>query len=255
MTTSSDEQPIDPSRRRFLLAGAAATALVADGAAPASAQTPMSASGPQPAPVAPRDQVPLPGQIPAPAPQGYRFLSNAEVETLSVMVDRLIPADNLGPGGVESGVVTFIDRELGGQFGAAARWYMAGPWAEGTPSQGWQLALTPAQVYRTSFLALDRWCLGSRSKRFAELAPTDQDEVLTLLQNGKIELDGISSDTFFQLLWQNVVEGYLSDPLYGGNRDMAAWRMINFPGSNPVLTEAVDLNGELYQLEPTAIGA
>jgi gluconate 2-dehydrogenase gamma chain len=134
--------------------------------------------------------------------------------------------------------------------------YMSGEHrAEGTPSQGWQLALTPAQVYRTSLLALDRWCLGSRSKRFAELAPTDQDEVLTLLQNGKIELDGISSDTFFQLLWQNVVEGYLSDPLYGGNRDMAAWRMINFPGSNPVLTEAVDLNGELYQLEPTAIGA
>jgi gluconate 2-dehydrogenase gamma chain len=35
---------------------------------------------------------------------------------------------------------------------------------------------------------------------------------------------------------------------------MAAWRMIGFKGANPVLTEAVDLNGELYQLEPTSIG-
>jgi gluconate 2-dehydrogenase gamma chain len=254
MTTSSDEQPIVPSRRRFLLAGAAATALAADSLSPAEAQPAVSASGPQPATVVPQNQVPLPGQVPAPAPQGYRFLSNAEVETVTAMVDRLIPADDVGPGGVESGVVTFIDRELGGQFGAAARWYMGGPWAEGAPSQGWQLALTPAQVYRTSFLALDRWCLGSKGKRFAELAPPDQDEVLTMLQGGKIELDGISSATFFDLLWQNTVEGYLSDPLYGGNRDMAAWRMIGFKGANPVLTEAVDINGELYQLEPTSIG-
>jgi gluconate 2-dehydrogenase gamma chain len=132
---------------------------------------------------------------------------------------------------------------------------MAGPWAEGSRSQGWQLPLTPAQLYRTSFLALDRWCLGTKGKRFVEFAATDQDEVLTLLEGGKIELDGISSATFFQVLWQNTVEGYLGDPLYGGNRDTGAWRMINFPGANPVLTEAVDLNGELYEIEPIAIGS
>ena len=35
---------------------------------------------------------------------------------------------------------------------------------------------------------------------------------------------------------------------------MGAWRMINFPGANPVLTPAVDLNGEIYEIEPIAIG-
>jgi gluconate 2-dehydrogenase gamma chain len=251
MTDSSDERPVNPSRRRFLIAGAAATALAADAG---NAQTPVPAGTPQPAPVVPQNQAPLPGQVPAPAPQGYRFLTSAEVETLTAMVDRLIPADDFGPGGVEAGVVTFIDRELGGQFGAASRWYMGGPWAEGSRSQGWQLPLTPAQIYRTGFLAIDRWCLGAKGKRFVELAPPDRDEVLTLLEGGKIELDGVSSSTFFQILWQNTVEGYLGDPLYGGNRDMGAWRMINFPGANPVLTPAVDLNGELYEIEPIAIG-
>src|SRR5690349_20759965 len=197
MTNSSDEGLANPSRRRFIIAGAAATAVAAEAA---HAQAPVPAGTPQPAPAVPQNQVPRPGQIPAPAPQGYRFLTNAEVETLTAMVDRLIPADDFGPGGVEAGVVTFIDRELGGQFGAAARWYMAGPWAEGSRSQGWQLALTPAQIYRTAFLALDRWCLGVKGKRFVELAATDQDEVLTLLEGGKIELDGISSATFFQVL-------------------------------------------------------
>ena len=251
MTTSSDDQRTKTSRRHFLMGGAAATALAANAAAPAGAQAPA----PQPAPVAPQGQAPQPGQIPAPGPQGYQFLTDPEVETITAMVARLIPADDLGPGGVEAGVVTFIDRELGGQFGVAARWYMQGPWVEGTPSQGWQLALVPAQIYRMSLLALDRWCLGTKEKRFAELGAADQDEVLSLLEGGKIELGGISSATFFQLLWQNAVEGYLSDPLYGGNRDMAAWRMIDFPGANPVLTSMVELNGELSPIEPIAIGA
>ncbi|WP_188312046.1 gluconate 2-dehydrogenase subunit 3 family protein [Salinarimonas soli] len=247
-----DGPPTQTSRRNFLIAGVAATALVGEAATPAAAQTPTAAAVPDKAPPA----GPGPAGSPAPlGPQGYRFLSGAEVETLTAMVDRLIPADETGPGGVESGVLTFIDRELGGQFGAAARWYMAGPWAEGTRSQGWQLALTPAQVYRTGFLALDRWCVGTRGKRFAELSPPAQDEVLTLMQGGKIDLAGLSSAVFFDLLWQNVVEGYLSDPLYGGNRGMEAWRMIGFKGANPVLTDAVDLNGELYQLDPIAIGA
>ncbi len=251
MTISSDKRPSNPSRRYFLVASAAATALVTDAA---MAQATAPAGTQEPAPVVPQDQAPRLGQLPAPGPQGYRFLTGAEVETLTAMVGRLIPADDFGPGGVEVGVVTFIDRELGGQYGAAARWFMAGPWSEGAPAQGWQLPLTPAQIYRTGFLALDRWCLGSRDKRFVELAPTDQDEVLTMMEGGRIELNGISSATFFQILWQNTVEGYLGDPLYGGNRDMAAWRMINFPGANPVLTPAVDLNGELYEIEPLAIG-
>jgi gluconate 2-dehydrogenase gamma chain len=238
-----------PSRRGFLLAGAA-TALGA--AAPLQAQPAAPAA--QPAPAVLQGQPPGPEKAATPAPHGYQFLSSAEVETVTAMAARLVPADDLGPGGVEAGVVNFIDRELAGQFGAAARWYMAGPWVEGTPSQGWQLALTPAQVYRTSFLALDRWCIGTKGKRFAELSPADQDEVLTKLEGSSIELDGISSGTFFQLLWQNVVEGYLSDPLYGGNRGMAAWRMINFPGANPILTAAVDLNGELFEIDPLAIG-
>ncbi|WP_414476083.1 gluconate 2-dehydrogenase subunit 3 family protein [Microvirga sp. M2] len=252
MTNPSDERPIKPSRRRFLIA-ASATALAPEIAGLASAQSPAQVSGTQDAP-APQGPASQPELTPSAGLEGYQFLTQPDVEALTAMVNRLIPADEFGPGGVEAGVVTFIDRQLGGQFGAAARWYMQGPWAEGSPSQGWQLALTPAEIYRTGFRSLDRWCLGSKGKRFAELAANDQDEVLTLLQSGKIELNGIPSASFFQILWQNTVEGYLGDPLYGGNRDMAAWRMIHFPGSNPVLTPAVDLNGELYETDPISIG-
>lgn len=230
------------SRRSFLLAGAASALTLESAAAQIAPATQGGSSASS-------------GQTPSPLPQGYRFLNNAEVETLTAMVNRLIPADDVGPGGVEAGVLVFIDRELGGQFGSAARWYMSGPWGEGTPSQGWQLALTPRQIYRTGLLALDRLCVGEKGKGFAELSAAEQDDILHQLEDGKIDLDSISSADFFQMLWQNVVEGYLGDPLYGGNRNMAAWRMINFPGANPVLTAAVDLDGTLFRVDPIAIGS
>lgn len=218
------------SRRKLLMAGAAASALVAGAPALANVQAPEAGW------------------------QGYAFLTAPEVTTLTAIVDRIIPADPTGPGGVEAGVVTFIDRQLAGRFGAAAEWYMQGPWMAGTPSQGWQHALPPATLYRKGLLALERWCQGSKGKRFAELAPAEQDDVLAQLEAGKVDLGGISSLVFFDLIRENVVEGYLSDPLYGGNRDMAAWKMIGFPGANPVLTPALALKGKAYVAPPMAIG-
>jgi gluconate 2-dehydrogenase gamma chain len=32
------------------------------------------------------------------------------------------------------------------------------------------------------------------------------------------------------MLYQNVIEGLFADPIYGGNRNKAGWRMIGFPG-------------------------
>ena len=51
------------------------------------------------------------------------------------------------------------------------------------------------------------------------------------LESGEIKLDdGVDSKAFFAMLLQNTKEGYFSDPIYGGNKDMAAWKMIGFPG-------------------------
>ncbi|MPZ39207.1 MAG: gluconate 2-dehydrogenase subunit 3 family protein [Rhizobiales bacterium] len=218
------------SRRKFLMAGAAASAVVAGAPTPAGAQAPEAGW------------------------QGYAFLTSPEVTTLNAIVDRLIPADQTGPGGVDAGVVTYIDRQLAGRFGAAAEWYMQGPWGTGTPSQGWQFALPPATFYRKGLLALDRWCRGAKDKDFADLSAEDQDDVLEALAASKVDLEGIPPAAFFEMIRENTAEGYLSDPLYGGNRNMAAWKMIGFPGATPVLTPAVSLKGEAYVTPPLAIG-
>ena len=35
---------------------------------------------------------------------------------------------------------------------------------------------------------------------------------------------------FFSMFRQNVLEGMLADPAYGGNKDMVGWKWIGFPG-------------------------
>ena len=235
-----DKGPAAPSRRRFLIALSAATAIAAE-AAEAQAPPPPET---QPS-VPPAGAASPPSELTAPTgPNGYRFLSSTEVETLTAMVDRLIPADEIGPGGVESGIVTFIDRELGGQFGVAARWYMEGPWAEGTPSQGWQLALTPAQIYRIVFSRSTAGAEARKGKRFAELAPTDQDEVLALLEAAR------SISTASRRPSSSSCSGRMRRRL---SQRSALWRQPGhgglahdqLPGRQPVLTDAVDSTANL----------
>ena len=117
-----------------------------------------------------------PGEANAPEPVQsgpYQFLSKDEVAFLDSVVARLIPKDELGPGAKEAGVTTFIDRQLAGQYGKAASWYMQGPWSHGTDSQGYQSRLTPAQVYRAAIKSADDHCRQAfQGKRFALSRPT-----------------------------------------------------------------------------------
>ena len=55
------------------------------------------------------------------------------------------------------------------------------------------------------------------------------------------------------MLLQNTVEGYFSDPIYGGNRDLGAWRMIGFPGARYDLRPWVSRYGEPYPLPPVGL--
>ena len=62
-----------------------------------------------------------------------------------------------------------------------------------------------------------------------------------------------NAKAFFALLLQNTLEGYFADPIYGGNRDMAAWRMIGFPGAHYDFRPYVSRFGEPYALPPVGI--
>src|SRR4029078_8191674 len=90
---------------------------------------------------------------------------------------RVIPADDLGPGAKEAHVTFFIDQQMAGSFGRGETWYMQGPFREGEKEQGYQLKLTPEQLYRVSIGAIDEHCKRTFHRSFAELAPQDSAHV------------------------------------------------------------------------------
>jgi gluconate 2-dehydrogenase gamma chain len=177
---------------------------------------------------------------------GPVYLTHAEADFVDAATQRLIPNDALGPGANEAGVTRFIDLQLAGAFGRAERWYMQGPWPQGTDSQGFQLKYTPAQIYRQAIAGIDAHCRQQYAKPFAQLAGAQQDSVLTALEQGTIDLPQIPARTFFALLWQNTQEAFLADPVYGGNRQFAGWRLIGFPGPRYNYVEEIGRFGQRY---------
>ena len=45
-----------------------------------------------------------------------------------------------------------------------------------------------------------------------------------------------SAQVFFNTVRAHTMEGMFADPIYGGNKDFAGWRLIGFPGAQPVFS-------------------
>src|SRR5256885_5319324 len=102
---------------------------------------------------------------------------------------------------------------------------MQGPWKPGVPSQGYQLPLTPAQLYRAGIEATNAHCRKAYGRTFDRLSAQQREEVLVALAGAKITFDnGLPVRVFWSTLYQSVMEGMFSDPIHGGNRDKAGWK-------------------------------
>lgn len=182
------------------------------------------------------------------------FFNPGEWAFIKAAVARLIPSDDTGPGAIEAGVPEFIDRQMDAAFGHAVTWYMQGPFVESPPEFGYQGKLPPRDVYRAGIAACDNYCKNTFSgKTFTQLDPAQQDQALKSMESGEAKFDTLSSKTFFGFLLQNTKEGYLSDPMHGGNKDAGAWKMIGFPGARADFTDWVGRPGVQYPLPPVSI--
>jgi gluconate 2-dehydrogenase gamma chain len=212
--------------RRFFLAG---TSTVVAGAALPSSGAAQQASGPA---------------------QGWRFFTGDEAAFIEAAVDRLIPPEPEWAGAREAGVANYIDLQLAGPFGAGERLFMGGPFKPGRYTQGYQLPYTPAMLYRRSLGAI----LAAGGRDFAQAPDETKDSFLKRLEQGETDLDGVPSAVFFETLLANTVEGYFSDPIYGGNRDMVGWRMIGFPGGHAAYLGVYTQHGIAYTVPPAGKG-
>jgi gluconate 2-dehydrogenase gamma chain len=229
--------------RRDFLKGAVVGGAAAAGATAAIA-TPEIAQAQQLAPAAP-----------VPGPAGYAFLNLDEAAFVEALVDHMVPADEISPKGTDLGVNIYIDRALAGGWGKGDRLYMQGPWKQGAPSQGYQLPLTPAQLYRAGVEATNAHCRKVFGKSFDRIEDAQRQEVLIGLSTGKISFDsGLPVRAFWATLYQTVIEGMYSDPIYGGNRNKAGWAIIGFPGVIAVHRDHVEqYRGKPFPNKPLGI--
>jgi gluconate 2-dehydrogenase gamma chain len=212
-------------RRNFLLgAGTAVAAGLAPLALPDEAKA-AEQPGPAPAP---------------PEPEPLLTLSATEAAFLSAAADTMIPADELSPSGTDCGVVTYIDRQLAGAYGAGAKMYRNGPFRRGKPEQGYQLALTPRQYFAVGIAAANDWVRKTYGKEFDRLAPPDRAAALSAMEHGKAQFENFSAHSFFVRMHAMIMEGFFADPMYGGNRNKVAWTMLGFPGLPATYADKVD---------------
>jgi gluconate 2-dehydrogenase gamma chain len=187
-------------------------------------------------------------------PGPWMFFTADEAALIEAAVDRLIPPDERGPGGKDAGCAVFIDRQLAGPYGRAEGLYMRPPFMPGAATQGYQRPDAPSGRYRAALKAIADYVTSAfAGKSFAGLAPQDQDKVLSGLETGAIALKGADGAEFFALLLQNTQEGFFADPIYGGNRDMAGWKLVGFPGARYDYRDWVERHNEPYPLPPVGI--
>jgi Gluconate 2-dehydrogenase subunit 3 len=146
------------------------------------------------------------------------------------------PAEAGHPGAREADVTGYIDSMLGalGSLDDAAPLVFAGgPWSNRHTSGpdlmaqfatldpvariAWRRRLTGwQQQYRQGIATLDKLAGGD----FTKASGAKQDKILVM---------SALSD-FVSLLFEHTIEGLYAAPEYGGNRGLAGWKEIGFPG-------------------------
>ena len=230
--------------RRQLLATTAAIGVATIAGKPAGARVISGAL-----PWSPNQAFPPPVVQPGP----WQFFTAEEAAVVGAIADRIIPADELGPGGKDAGCAVFIDRQLVGPYGSSEWLYMEPPFVpDAAANFGNQSPVTPTRRYRDGLAALASHTRQAFTGRlFHQLDASDQDRVLTGLEKGELKIpDG---KAFFNQVQANVVEGYFADPIYGGNKDMCGWQLVGFPGVRYDYRDVIANPNRPYTLPPVSL--
>lgn len=226
-------------RRDFLkgagAAGAAAATVMAGGLAACSEETKTAAA-------------------PTAAPEPMLTLTATEAAFLAACYDTIIPADALSPSGSDCGLVTYIDRQLAGAWGNGARMYRSGPFIQTKPEYGYQLPLSPREYFGAGIAAANAWSTKTYGKEFDRLEPAMRAEALTQMEQGRAAFASLDAKLFFEAVLQSAMEGFFADPIYGGNRNKASWRMVGYPGLPATwAAKAEEYRGKKVSIEPQSI--
>jgi gluconate 2-dehydrogenase gamma chain len=154
----------------------------------------------------------------------YVFFNSQEAVFVEAAVDTLLPPDQLGPGALELGVAIFIDRQLSASTGWSDRG-RGKTLARARVISSRRPEWTAPALIKSGIADVDAFSLDARGSSFAELGPSERAAVLSEVECGEAGLAIVPNATFFSLLLQLTVEGYLAAPLHNaGERALPAGR-------------------------------
>ena len=186
----------DATRRTFLVRAAAGAGAVAG-----AAGLVPDVSAQNPAPLA------------ATHVQHGAFFNHDDAATIAAFTERLMPGAPGKPGARDAGVLNYIDLALAGAYAELQ------------------------DFYRRGLAQLEAYCRKTYNQPFVALDGARQDQVITALENGSATgFTFPDPQEFFNTIRTHTMEGMFADPLYGGNKDFAGWRLVGFPGAQPVFT-------------------
>jgi gluconate 2-dehydrogenase gamma chain len=169
--------------------------------------------------------------VPTTAADGYQALGLDEAAVVEALVAHMWPADDLSPDGVALGIATFIDRQLAGAYGQGDRLYLSGPFKQGKPEHGYQLACTPEQYFKDGLRHLADVSVQRYSSAPDRLTADQLEDFLRDISSAPPQPAAFNLSSWFnELFYPLFVRGAFADPIYGGNRGKQAWRMIGYPG-------------------------
>lgn len=211
----TEDQPTNLSRRNLLkTAGLVGAAAIGGGAAQSSIAAANVATTQS-------------SQIPV--REALETLTAAESAALDAMVDRILPADENGPGALEARAVHYIDRVLAG-FRSDSK-----------------------EAYAIGLLVIDEHAQATKGKLFNLLSASEQDEILHAVERNEVKGFVGSGSSFFSMVRNHTIEGTFSDPYYGGNRDFIGWDMLGYPGVRMGSSDTEVRQGS--QLAPSHVSA
>ncbi|TXL65735.1 gluconate 2-dehydrogenase subunit 3 family protein [Cerasibacillus terrae] len=205
------------------------------------------------------------------------FSREEDFNTLKAATERIFPEDDHGPGAIKLSVPYFIDKQLAGSWGTNAKAYMKDPFLQNkqtheyqrkdseqnksgpntstqapTPTPRYQSRQNRGEIFLQGLRKMDQVSKEKFDKSFIDLEEKQQNEILQAFENNEIEMKGVSSQTFFNLLRQTTLEGVYADPLYGGNKNMMGWKMKEYPGPRMAYINEID-SEDFIVMEPQSL--
>lgn len=175
------------------------------------------------------------------------FRRKTDFEAISAAMDVIYPEDENGPGAVTLGAPYFLDKQLAGPWGMNADDYRKAPFQPG------EVALNNGEIFITGARALNDVAKSEHGANFNTLNEEQRIAILQKFEAGEVKMNLVPSQMFFTLLRATTLQGCFCDPLYGGNKNMAGWRMKEFPGAQMSYLAYAE-EEEFLKIEPISVG-